>query len=195
MYSNQRLTVIGTMRKNKREIPPELLDVKCRQLNSSILAFGERSSNNCLIRSYRKKEKQENDVLMLSTMHSDDAIDADSGEANKPEIITFYSLTKGRVTVVDCLKSEYCASRIINCWPLILFFSLLNIASINAQIIYKKNQDVTTALKGKTDSLSIAAIIVPTLSVKNIQRRVFLRARSTCHKKPYINLKSKKECG
>lgn len=139
LYASHRLTVVGTLRKNKREIPPELLDVKCRQLNSSIFAFGEKPNNNCLICSYLPKKKQKKNVLMLSTVHSDDAIDADSGAANKPEVITFYNISKGGVDVVDRLKSEYSVSRISNRWPLTLFFSLLNIGVITAQIIYKIN--------------------------------------------------------
>ncbi|XP_047103421.1 uncharacterized protein LOC124722279 [Schistocerca piceifrons] len=78
---------------NRRDIPPELLDIKCRQLNSSIFAFGEKPSNICLICSYIPKKKQKKNVLMLSSMHSDDAIGADSGKANKPEVIMFYNLT------------------------------------------------------------------------------------------------------
>lgn len=78
-------------------------------------------------------------MLLLSTMHHDKAIDSNSD--NKPEIITFYNTTKGGVDVVDELKGNYSVSRISRRWPLTIFFSLLNIAGINCQLIYQANNN------------------------------------------------------
>jgi hypothetical protein len=76
-------------------------------------------------------------VLLLSTMHHDNAIDSN----NKPEIITFYNMTKGGVDVVDELKGNYSVARTSRRWPLTIFYSLLNIAGINSQLIYKANNN------------------------------------------------------
>jgi len=51
----------------------------------------------------------------------------------------FYNQTKGGVDVVDELKGEYSVSRISCRWSLTIFFSLMNIAGINSQIIYREN--------------------------------------------------------
>jgi len=51
-------------------------------------------------------------------------------------------MSKRGVDVVDELKGEYSVSRNRHRWPLTVFFSLLNIAGINSQIIYKSNTDI-----------------------------------------------------
>lgn len=45
-----------------------------------------------------KSNPQKNE-LMLSTFYSGDYIDPESGELQKPKIVTFYNLTKGNVDV------------------------------------------------------------------------------------------------
>lgn len=87
----------------------------------------------CLIKNKKKV------VLLLSTLHDDNKLDETTGAAEKPEIITFYNGTKGGVDVVDQMKEEYSVGRMTRRWPMRLFFSILNIAGINSQIIYKEN--------------------------------------------------------
>ncbi|KAG8176722.1 hypothetical protein JTE90_003353 [Oedothorax gibbosus] len=65
-------------------------------------------------------------------MLNDDTIDTSSGEAKKPEIITFYNITKGAVDVVDEMSAGYSTARISKRWRMVVFFSLMNIAAINA---------------------------------------------------------------
>lgn len=67
--------------------------------------------------------KKGKNVLVALTMHRQGKIDEDSGDQQKPELITFYNLTKGGVDVVDRMKTEYCVSRISNRWPMTVFFS------------------------------------------------------------------------
>lgn len=69
---------------------------------------------------------------MLSTFHNDDKIDTESLQ-NKSEVITFYNVAKGGVDVADKL---YSVTRYSNRWPFTVFCNLLNIATINSQIIY-----------------------------------------------------------
>ncbi|XP_035212060.1 uncharacterized protein LOC118186137 [Stegodyphus dumicola] len=88
----KKITIVGTMRKNKREIPPEFL-AKKREVYSSIFGFQKEAT---LVSYVPKKNKS---VILLSTMHSGDQIDESTGESKKPEIITFYNMTKGAVDV------------------------------------------------------------------------------------------------
>lgn len=131
LLQNHQLTLVGTLRKNKKEIPPEFINTKSRPVTSSMFAF--RDSKTLL--SYCPKKNKI--VLLLSTMHSTDEIDPESEEANKPYILTFYNSTKGGVDVADEYKARYSVSRTSNRWPLTLFFSLLNIIGLNSFIVYK----------------------------------------------------------
>ncbi|KAJ8928620.1 hypothetical protein NQ314_018789 [Rhamnusium bicolor] len=118
------------------QITTDLSRVKGRPLYSSMWAYGK-GSNNCILTSYVPRKNK--NVILLSSYHNDDAIDGDTKDVFKPELITFYNSTKGGVDVVDRLKSEYSATRKSNRWPFTVFCTLLNIATINSQIIYRDN--------------------------------------------------------
>ena len=59
----------------------------------------------------------------------------------KPEIITFYNSTKGGVDMVDQMAGEYDTSRNSRRWPLTVFYTLLNVSTINAYILYCHNPE------------------------------------------------------
>lgn len=133
LLENHRLTVVGTIRANRRELPPQVTNVKQRPVNSSLFAFGEK------ITAVSYVPKRSKNVLMLSSMHKDDAIDESTGASNKPEIVTFYNSTKSGVDVVDRMITSYNVARGTRRWPMVIFYGLLNIASINAFVIYRSN--------------------------------------------------------
>lgn len=105
LLSNHRLTIFGTIKKNKREIPPIFLQTKQRPLCPCMFGFGNVSTLLSYVPGGNKL------VLMLLTMHNDDTIDESSGKSSKPEILTLYNLTEGDVDVVDKLKGAYSVSR------------------------------------------------------------------------------------
>lgn len=72
-------------------------------------------------------------------MHFDAAIDKRTGDMMKPEIETFYNSTKSGVNIVDKKCETYSTSRRSFRWPLVLFYRLLDIAGINAQVVYLSN--------------------------------------------------------
>ncbi|XP_046404918.1 piggyBac transposable element-derived protein 4-like [Ischnura elegans] len=129
----KRITYLGTMRKNKVEIPPELSNAKQRAVGTSIFAF----QKHLTLLSYIPKKIQ--NVIMISSMHRDASIDDRSGEMRKPEIITDYNYTKSGVDTVDEMCATYSTARRCKRWPLVMFFRILNIAGINAQVIYMSN--------------------------------------------------------
>lgn len=130
---DKRTTIVGTLRKNKREIPPVFLETKARPAPSSMFAYRK---DNVLV-SYKAKPNK--NVLLLSMFHSDGHIDPESRVLQKPEIVTFYNCTEGGVDVVDELKSYYSVSRFCCLWPLQVFFTILDVAGINSHIVYKSN--------------------------------------------------------
>jgi len=95
---NKKLTLVGTMKQNKREISQEFKPARQRVENSPIFGF----SKDLTLVSYVPK-KNKSDVL-LSSLHHDSAICSDSG---KPEIIEFYNRTKGEVDVLDQMCANY----------------------------------------------------------------------------------------
>lgn len=129
---NRKITLVGTLRKNKREIPPEMLSNKRKEYDS---LFG--FTKELTIVSYVPKKRKT--VLDLSSFHHDSTIDTDTDYKKKPEIITFYNSTKGGVDTVDEMCGRYDTGSSCKRWPLAIFFYMLNITGINSQIIYIAN--------------------------------------------------------
>lgn len=96
------LTTIGTLRKNKGEIPQEFLPQKKRPVGSSLFGF----TNQCTIVSYVPKKNKA--VILYSSMHHGDETNEVTG---KPVIIDDYNNTKGGVDSVDQKCSVYSSSR------------------------------------------------------------------------------------
>ncbi|GBP72049.1 PiggyBac transposable element-derived protein 4 [Eumeta japonica] len=130
LESQHKLTVIGTIRKNKRELPKHFTEIRGRAEKSSL--FGHRG--NCSLVSYVPKKGK--NVLLVSSMHDDAQIIEDTG---KPEIIMDYNRTKGGVDSVDKMCETYNVARGTNRWPMVIFYSLMNVAGINTFIIYLQN--------------------------------------------------------
>lgn len=68
-------------------------------------------------------------VILVSSIHDDNAIDPASGEETKKEMITF-----------KCALQSYIVSRNIAHFPMVIFIATLNVGVINIQIIYTGNQ-------------------------------------------------------
>jgi hypothetical protein len=92
----KRITCIGTLRKNKKEIPVEFQANKMRAIGSCLFGF---QKNITLVSHVPRKNKA---VIALSTMHHSNEIDE---ETNKPSIIVDYNMTKGGVDTVDQLRA------------------------------------------------------------------------------------------
>lgn len=130
---DKHLTTVGTIKKNHKEIPLELVtEVKEneRTLKSSIFALNEKVT----LVSYKPGRKKI--VVLLSTLHNSVDIDPESGLDNKPSILTFYDKTKSAVSDVDAMLREFNVARISNRWPLTLFYFLMNLGGLNAFIIH-----------------------------------------------------------
>lgn len=125
------LTMVGTIRKNKREIPAEMLATKNRDPGSSKFCFDKEK----VLVSYTPKKNK--NVLLLSTMHQGCSVSKTSG---KPEIIETYNQTKGAVDTLDQMCSIMSSSRKTKRWPLCLFFGMLNIACVNSYILYNAHK-------------------------------------------------------
>lgn len=133
LLKDYKLTYVGTVRKNKRQLPPNFLAVRGREKFTSEFVF----QNNLTLVSYIPRKGK--NVILMSSMHHYAAIDPTTADKKKPEIITFYNATKSEVDVVDKLCGTYSTSRNTNRWPMVLFYMILDVAAINAHVIYKGN--------------------------------------------------------
>lgn len=125
------ITLVGTMKSNKKEIPSEFLPSKTRNIGTSLFGF---QKDLTLVSYVSRKNKC---VILISTSHDDDKIDP---ETQKPDIILDYNRNKGGVDTVDQLCNTYNVARKTRRWPFAVFFSLLNIGGINAFVILSQMQ-------------------------------------------------------
>lgn len=136
------LTMVGTLRKNKKCIPPKLLIAKNMPLYSSTFAFTKEMT---LVSYISHKNKC---TLVLSTMHNDKNVENDAKK--RPEIISFYNSTKGGVDTVDKMLSCYSTKRKCNRWPMAVFSNIIDISALNAFILFKDvNPEWKTTQKHK----------------------------------------------
>lgn len=129
----KKLSYVGTVRKNKKQLPSEFVATKRREQFTSLFGF---SDGKTLVSYVPRPNKN---VILISTLHNDNTIDPESEEKRKPEMVTFYNSTKGGVDTADKMCATFNVSRNIKRWPMIIFFHLLNVAGINSQVIYLSN--------------------------------------------------------
>lgn len=126
---SQNLTIVGTIRKTRKDLPKSLLDIRERATYSSQFLF----TRNLTLVSYVTKPNKF--VVLLSSMHHEHDI-AGEDLKFKPSIITSYNETKSGVDCLDKIVREYSSKRISRRWPLRLFYNWLDIASYNAFVIW-----------------------------------------------------------
>lgn len=125
-----KLSIVGTMKKNKRCLPIEFKSSRSRPILSTEFGFGQ----DVVLCSYvPKKDKA---VVLLSTFHHDALV---SGPKDKPEIIHYYNNTKGSVDTTDKMLTQYTTKRKIYRWPLAIFYNLLDVSALAAYIIFYSN--------------------------------------------------------
>lgn len=125
----RQTTFCGTVKQNRRFIPPSLLDIRGRMINSSKFAFFNDTS---LVSYIPKKGKN---VVLLSTQHHNIEVHHERVD-KKPEIILHYNRTKGAVDTLDKLVRTYTCQRKSRRWPMIFFQNIVDMAAYNAFVIF-----------------------------------------------------------
>ncbi|XP_052379270.1 piggyBac transposable element-derived protein 4-like [Oncorhynchus keta] len=124
----RNLTMVGTVRKNKAELPPALFESKGRQVLSSRFAFTPTAT---LLSYLAKKNKN---VLLLSTLHTEAQVS--DRRDRKPALVLDYNCNKGGVDNLDKVVSTYSCRRMTARWPLVVFHNILDVSSYNAFVIW-----------------------------------------------------------
>ncbi|XP_071747453.1 piggyBac transposable element-derived protein 4-like [Lepeophtheirus salmonis] len=122
--------MVGTVRKNKPELPPALLASKEREVFSSKFAF---TPTTTLVSYLPKKNKN---VVLLSTLHRDGSIS--DRDDRKPIIIMDYNRNKGGVDNLDMVIGAYSYRRMTARWPLAIFHNIIDVSSYNAFVIWRE---------------------------------------------------------
>ena len=128
---DKNITLLGTMRRNRKEIPKVMLPDKRRAIESSIFRF---TSDITLVSYVPKKGKA---VILLSSQHQDAEISNDEHFKSKPIMILDYNKTKCGVDLVDQMIEEYTVRRKTRRWPFALFMNMIEISLLNAYVVWK----------------------------------------------------------
>ena len=89
-----QMTLLGTIRKNRKELPSEFVNAKNREALSTMFAFRDDST---LVSYCAKRGKV---VTLLSSLHSQAEVD-NTHPGKKPQMILDYNATKGGVDTAD----------------------------------------------------------------------------------------------
>ena len=126
----RKLTVIGTTKKCKREIPECMKPAKSRETKTpSKNLWFQRPTHNGQLRS---PKKQNCDTVKYDASRI--SIDEEDHQ-KRPEIIKFYNKTKIGVDLVDQMVGTYNCRKQPRRWPLKLSFNLLDVSALNTYTI------------------------------------------------------------
>jgi len=127
----RNITMVGTIRKNKPELPLALLPTKGRELFSSKFAF----TSTTTVVSYVPKRNR--NVILLSTKHAEAKVSGDRRD-KKPDIILDYNVHKGGVDNLDKVIGTYSCRRMTARWPLVILHNIIDVSSYNAFVIWRE---------------------------------------------------------
>jgi hypothetical protein len=121
------LTYVGTLRSNRRDVPPAARSIKGRQ-KGDVKFFYTAGHFLC---SFWDKKRQP--VLLLDSFAKVGRVSAGN---QKPDSVEFYNQTKSGVDVVDKLVRGVSTRRKCRRWPYTFTMNLMDIAICNAAYIY-----------------------------------------------------------
>lgn len=125
-----KLSIVGTLRANKREIPEEIKNNRSRNVKTSTFCY----DGPLTLLSYKPRPSKM--VYLLSSCDEEGTVNPVS---KKPHMIEFYNKTKGGVDTFDQMCSVMSCNRKTNRWPMCIFYAMINISCINAYVIYCHN--------------------------------------------------------
>ena len=121
----QNLTLIGTIMANRCEVPSQFKAAKGREIERTKAPYDH--SNKILLLSYVPKRKK--NVLVMSSSHPSISI---TDCHTKTTVITDYNKHNGGVDTLDENCEEFSCLRKTNCWPVVINYNMINVATNNA---------------------------------------------------------------
>jgi len=127
-----KLTLLGTLRASRREVPPLLRSPRGRDLQSTLPVYEH--NDRIVLLSYVPKKNR--NVLMLSSGHEQVVV---LGGDKKPNLIVDYNNTKSGVDRMDAVVEEFTTRRQTRRWPMLVNYNFIDISANNAFLLYKKS--------------------------------------------------------
>ena len=121
-------TILGTMNRQRRELPPYVRE------KANLLVTKVMKTTDATLTVYQSKPNK--NVCILSTMHTGVSIGGDPKK--KPVSVTDYNKTKYGVDIMDQMARKYSVKTATRRWPVAVFYNLLDLAAINAYVLYKQ---------------------------------------------------------
>ena len=123
----QKLTLVGTLRKNKAYIPPEFQPHRSRVENSSVFGFQDK----CTLVSYVPRKHRS--VILLSSMHHTNDIVVENAQARNYHVLQPDQRRCWCAGSVDpCLQTKRRSNR----WPMAFFYNLLDVSGVAAFVVW-----------------------------------------------------------
>ncbi|XP_029900733.1 piggyBac transposable element-derived protein 4-like [Myripristis murdjan] len=124
----RKLTMVGTVRKTKPDLPAEMLEMNDRDPLSSKFVFTDTTT----LVSYCPRKGR--NVMLMSTRHKDAAVSSEKDK--KPIIILDYNKNKGGVDTLDKLTGTYTCQRMTRRWSMVVFYNILDVSAYNALVLW-----------------------------------------------------------
>ncbi|KAK7891607.1 hypothetical protein WMY93_023570 [Mugilogobius chulae] len=121
-------SLVGTMNAARRELPPSAH--QRAELFSSRVLKHDRTT----LTIYQGKAKK--NVCVLSSLHQTVAVESD--RKKKPETVCFYNKSKCGVDTLDQMARKYTVKGATRRWPLAVFYNILDLAAINAWVLFQQ---------------------------------------------------------
>lgn len=121
-------SIVGTMNRKRREIPAKAKDGGANLHHTFVMKHDD-----ITLTVYQGK-KQKN-VILLSSLHPD--VEVGTDRKKLPETVAFYNNTKCGVDTLDQMARMYSTKAGSRRWPVQVFYNVLDLAAINAWILYQ----------------------------------------------------------
>ena len=126
--AQSKISLLGTIRSDRREIPKL---VKQPVFSSTFY----HSEDGTLLTCYQAKKNKM--CYVLSTRHEFGLVSHDDRK-RKPHTILCYNRTKTAVDTLDQMARASSVKSGVRRWPLALFFNVVDLAAINAYVLFRK---------------------------------------------------------
>lgn len=183
----KRTSLVGTIRMNRREIPPST----SLKMHESV--FYTSGSLN-LVKYQAKPHKT---VAILSTLHKGASCQTDG--KRKPESILYYNSNKCGVDMLDSMCRQMSTKAATRRWTLSVFFNILDMAGINAWIIFNKKTGNTMSRRQFLHKLSeelrqtlvgqsTCQSIPPEMMQRKLAKRVTCEVKVNCKRNRTVTM-------